>query len=149
NRLGRRSDAVDRTIRINSVAAHVVGIAPARFFGLRAGEWPDVFAPLAMKVAFQPIRSASTPQGEDDRNWWVRQMARLKPDVSEGAAMAQIAGQFRNMAVPAGVQVEPGMVPDLFLLPGGHGLDGLNRADTDALWILMRLVAVVLLMVCV
>src|SRR5262249_18849972 len=45
--------------------------------------------------------------------------------------------------------VEPGMVPDLFLLPGGHGLDGLNRADTDALWILMRLVAVVLLMVCV
>jgi predicted permease len=149
NRLGRRPEALDRTIRINTVAAHVVGIAPPGFFGLRPGEWPDVFAPLAMKVAFQPNRSADAPQAEDDRNWWVRQMARLKPDVSEGTAMAQVASQFRNVAVPAGVQVEPGMVPDLFSLPGRHGLDGLNRADTDALWILMRLVGVVLLIVCV
>jgi predicted permease len=149
NRLGRRPEALDRTIRINTVAAHVVGIVPPGFFGLRPGEWPDVFAPLAMKVAFQPNRSADAPQAEDDRNWWVRQMARLKPDVSEGTAMAQVASQFRNVAVPAGVQVEPGMVPDLFSLPGRHGLDGLNRADTDALWILMRLVGVVLLIVCV
>jgi len=149
NHMGGLPDALDRIVRINAIPAHVVGIAPPGFFGVRAGEWPDVFAPLAMKVAFQPGASADGPRGEDDRNWWVRQMARLNPDVSEAAATAQVAGQFRAMAVPEGVQVEPGSIPDLFTLPGRHGLDGLNRADTEALWILMRLVGVVLLMVCV
>jgi len=149
NHLGGLPDAIDRIVRINAVPAHVVGIAPPGFFGLRAGEWPDVFAPLAIKVAFQPNRSADGPRGEDDTNWWVRQMARVNPDVPEPAATAQIAAEFRAMAVPEGLQVEPAMIPELFTLPGRHGLDGLNRADTAALWILMRLVGVILLMVCV
>jgi hypothetical protein len=64
-------------------------------------------------------------------------------------ATAQIAAEFRAMAVPEGVQVEPGTIPELFTQPGRHGIEGLDRADADALWILMRLVGVILLMVCV
>ena len=79
SRLGGGRDALDRSVRINNVAARIVGVAPPGFFGLRAGQWPDVYAPLAMKVAFQPRRSGGAPRGEDDRNWWVRQVGRLKP----------------------------------------------------------------------
>ena len=50
-RLGGARDALDRTIRINNAPARIVGVAPRRFFGLRAGQWTDVYAPLAMRVA--------------------------------------------------------------------------------------------------
>jgi len=149
NQLGGRSDALDRAVRVNSVPVRVVGVAPPRFYGLRAGEWPDVFAPLATKVAFQPNRSPDAPRGEDDRNWWVRQIVRLSPEESEAAATIDLAARFRAVAVPEGMNVEPGAIPELAVLPGRHGLDGLNRDEADALWILMRLVGVVLLVVCV
>ena len=86
NRLGGGSDALDRTVRVNNVSARIVGVAPPGFFGLRPGQWPDIYAPLAMKVAFQPRRSGGVTLGEDDRNWWVRQVGRLKPGISETAA---------------------------------------------------------------
>ena len=53
SRFGSGSPA-DHRIRINNVPARIVGVAPPGFFGLRAGEWNDVYAPLAMRVAFQP-----------------------------------------------------------------------------------------------
>ena len=104
SRLGGGSAALDRSVRINNVPARIVGVAPPGFFGLRAGQWPDIYAPLAMKVAFQPSQSDGAPRGENDRNWWVRQVGRLKPGVPEAAARAQIAGLFRNMVVPEGAR---------------------------------------------
>jgi predicted permease len=148
NRLGRRPDAIDRIVRVNTIPAEVIGIAPPDFFGLRAGDWPDIFAPLAMKVAFQPNRNAAV-QAEDDHNWWVRQMVRVSRDVPEAVAIGPFAAQFKALAVPEGVQSAPSMIPELFVTPGRHGLDGLNQVDAAALWSLMRLVGVVLLIVCV
>ena len=149
NQLAGRHDVLDHTVRVNTVVARIVGVAPAGFFGLRAGEWPDVFAPLAAKVAFQNNSNPDAPRGEDDKNWWVRQIVRLAPESGEAAATTELAARFRTLAVPEGMNVEPGAMPELSLRPGRHGLDGLNRQEADALWILMRLVAVVLLIVCV
>ncbi len=92
NRLGRGRDVLERSVRVNTISARIVGVAPPGFFGVKAGQWPDVYAPLAMKVAFQPRRSGGAPRGEDDRNWWVRQIGRLKPGVSEAAARTQVDG---------------------------------------------------------
>ena len=50
-------------VRINNVPARIVGVAPPGFFGLRAGEWNDVYAPLAMRVAFQPRKEQCRPSG--------------------------------------------------------------------------------------
>ena len=143
SRLGGGS-AVDRGVRINNVPARVVGVAPRGFFGLGVGQWPDIYAPLAMKMAFQPPRSSSGPRGEDDQNWWVRQIGRLKPGVSETAARTQLAGLFRNLVVPDGVN----KIPELITLPGRRGFYTLNPRDANALWILMLLVGVLLLIVC-
>ncbi|HVH72366.1 MAG TPA: permease prefix domain 1-containing protein, partial [Candidatus Dormibacteraeota bacterium] len=46
-RLGATSDTLNRSIRINNVSARIVGVAPRDFFGPRAGQWTDVYAPLA------------------------------------------------------------------------------------------------------
>jgi predicted permease len=137
SRFGNGSPA-EHTVRINNVPARIVGVAPPGFFGLRAGEWNDVYAPLAMRVAFQPGKNSTAPRGEDDSDWWVRLVARLKPEMPEEAARLQIAGLFRNMA--------PG--PELVTSPGRRGFNALNAKDASALWILMLLVGVLLLIVC-
>jgi putative ABC transport system permease protein len=139
---------LDRSVRINNVPAHIVGVAPPGFFGLRAGEWNDVYAPLAMRVVFQPAPSTAAPRGEDDTDWWVRQVGRLKPGVPEAAARLQIAALFRNLAAPQGAKVEPDKIPELITLPGRRGFDALSSRDAGALWILMLLVGVLLLIVC-
>jgi predicted permease len=146
-RLAGGRDTLDRHVRINNVPARIFGVAPPGFFGTRAGEWPDVYAPLAMRVAFQPGQSAG-PRGEDDSDWWVRQMARLKPGVPEAAARAQIAGLFRNMAIPEGVKTGANRIPELITSPGRRGFGALNAKDSSALWILMLLVGTLLLIVC-
>ena len=148
SRLEGSADALDRTVRINTVPARIVGIAPPGFFGLRAGQWTDVYAPLAMKVAFQPSTGGNAPRGEDDRNWWIRQVGRLKPGVPEAAARAQMAALFRSVAVPEGTTVDPNRIPEMITLPGRRGFDALNARDANALWILMLLVGVLLLIVC-
>ena len=138
---------IDRSIRINSVPARIVGVAPPGFFGTRAGQWPDAYAPLAIKPAFTAPAGAAV-RAEDDTNWWVRVVARLRPDVPEPAATARIAAQFRGLATPPGVEVDPGKVPELAAFPGRRGFASLGERDTDALWTLLLLVGVLLLIVC-
>jgi predicted permease len=147
-RLGGRSDVLDRNIRVNNVPARIVGVAPPGFFGLRAGLWTNIYTPLAMRAAFLPSGSDGTARGEDDSDWWVRQVGRLKPGVPEAAARAQVAGLFRNLAVPEGAKLEPARIPDLVTSPGRRGFNALNPKDAGALWILMLLVGVLLLIVC-
>jgi len=147
-RLAGAADALGRTVRINNVPARIVGVTPANFFGLRPGEWNDLYAPLATRVALLPSQSAAAPRGEDDSDWWVRQVARLKPGIPEASARAEIAGLFRNLVVPPGKHVDPGNIPELVAMPGRRGFGALSPRDANALWILMLLVGVLLLIVC-
>ncbi len=55
-----------------------------------------------------------------------------------------MAGLFRNMVVSDGTRG----TPELITLPGRRGFNALNARDTNALWILMLLVGVLLLVVC-
>jgi predicted permease len=148
-RLGADPDVLVRTVRLNNTPARIIGVAPRGFFGLRAGQWTDVYAPIAARVAFsQESAGVAIRRGEDDGDWWIRQIGRLRPGVSPGAATTQIAGLFRTMAVPDGMEVEPQNIPELITVPGRRGFNALNERDSGALWILMLLVGVVLLIVC-
>jgi predicted permease len=147
SKLGRSPAVLQRSIKINTVPARIVGVAPEGFFGMRAGQWPDVYAPLAAKALFQPAQAGGLV-AENDKNWWVRQFARVKPGIATETAQAQLSGLFRRLVIPEGVEVAPQNIPNLVALPGRRGLDALNRHDRDALWTLMLLVGVVLLIVC-
>jgi predicted permease len=147
-RLGGTRDALDHIVRINNVPSRIIGVAPAGFFGFRAGQWTDVYAPLAARVAFLPAEAGDAPRGEDDRDWWVRQVGRLKPGVPDAVARAQLDGTFKNLIVPDGTKMESNQVPQLVMLSGRRGFNSLNPRDAGALWILMLLVAILLLIVC-
>jgi macrolide transport system ATP-binding/permease protein len=97
SRFGRSPGVLDRRVRINNVPARVIGVAPPAFFGLRVGAWPDVYAPLAAKVAFQAPARAGAPLVEDDANWWVRMIGRLEPGVEAETARVRLNGAFRAL----------------------------------------------------
>ena len=159
--LGGRPEALDRGVRINNVPARIIGVAPPRFFGLQAGQWTDVYAPIAARVAFwpgpgagqlgdvPPGQSDGAARGEDDTDWWIRQVGRLKPGVTEAVATAEITALFRNLAGFEGTNTDPRKIPELVTSPGRRGFQALNPRDATALGILMLLVAVLLMIVCV
>lgn len=142
-RFGGRDGVLGQLVRINQHPARIIGVAPVGFFGTRAGQWNDAYAPLAARAVLLP-----SAHGEDDLDWWVRPIGRLKPGVSEAVALSQLSNLFRMFAIPVGVKVEPSAIPRLVSLPGRRGLNALNTPDTAALWILLSLVAVLLLIVC-
>jgi len=146
-RFGGSRSVLDRTVRINNVPARVVGVAPPAFFGVRAGQWTDVYSPLAVRVAFQVPRPGE-PRGENDRDWWVRLFARLNPGIPEPVALQQTAALFRTMAIADGAVVDPKKAPELIALPGHRGFNGVGSRDAAALWTLLLLVGVLLLIVC-
>jgi predicted permease len=148
SRLGGTKEKLNRRVRINNVPARIIGVAPAGFFGLRAGQWTDVYAPLATRVAFEPSQDVHAPRGEDDLDWWVRMVGRRKPEVPEPEAKLQIASLFRSLAA-ADMNLEPKKIPELVTLPGRRGFGALNATDASALWMLMLLVGVLLIIVCV
>jgi predicted permease len=145
SRLGGRSDAL-ADVLVNGVPARVVGVAPPGFFGVRMGQWPDVYAPLAAKVAFQPSPGAA--RGEQDANWWVRIIARVAPGVPEAEATRQLALLLRTALMAERAELAPGQVPELVTAPGRRGSEAISVSDTDALRILMLLVGPLLLLVC-
>ena len=146
-RLARDQNLVKHKVRINDVPARIVGVAPPGFFGLRAGQWTDAYAPLAVRVALSPTAGDKVVRGEDDWDWWVRQVGRLKPSVSKADATADIAGRFRVVAAQ-NLNVDASNVPELITLPGRRGFESLNPTEASALWILTLLVGVLLLIVC-
>ena len=148
SKLGANPDALRRSIMVNHVPARIVGVAPPGFFGLRAGQWTDIYAPLAARVALRPGGRSDGARGEDDGDWWVRQLVRLKPGTAEDVARMQITGLFRELAAGELSAAGSNEIPELITLEGRRGFDALGAKDANALWILLLLVGVLLLIVC-
>ena len=120
SQLGKTGDLSGLRLRINNVPVHVIGVAPASFFGLRPGQWTDIYAPLAARVALDP----------------------------EESARAQIAALFRNLNAPGDTNADPTKIFDIVSHPGTRGIDTLGNKESTPLWILSMLVDVLLLIVC-
>jgi predicted permease len=148
SQLARRSDVLGQVLRINNVPVEIAGVAAPGFFGLQIGEWVDLYTPLAAEVALSPRAKLDQSFGDTDRYWWVRMMARLRPEASESQAMQELATLFQRLAVPSGVHIEAEKIPKLIALPGERGVDPMRADESRALWILFLLVGLILLIVC-
>jgi predicted permease len=144
---GARDDAIGQRVRVNGKPAVIIGVAPPGFFGLEIGDWIDVYAPLAARVALAP-RGPGAPQAEDERYWWVRQIVRLKAGSTADQAIGRMTEDFQRLAVPESVTIPANRVPRLVAAPGHRGIDPVGEEQSRAMWILMLLVGFVLLIVC-
>jgi predicted permease len=143
-----RGDVLGQTLRINNVPAQIIGVAPPGFFGLQIGEWVDLYAPLSAQVALDPRVKLSPSLGETDSYWWVRQIGRLKPGVSEMQARQQLTSLFQRLVVPEGIHIQSAKIPKLTTSSGDRGFDAVGTDKAQALWISLLLVGLILLIVC-
>jgi predicted permease len=148
SRFGSRGDVLGHPIRINNVPAQVIGVAPPGFFGVQIGEWVDLYAPLSALNAISPRAKLDRLLNEADTWWWVRQMGRLKPGVSERQTVQQTSALFQHLVVPPNNRPVPGKIPQLIASQGVRGFDPIGNDKARALWILLLLVGLILLIVC-
>jgi predicted permease len=142
---------VGRSITVNGTPFTVVGVMPAKFYGVELNEeTPDMWLPITMQPEVMVQASLLKPDGL----FWIHMMARRKPGVAVEQEQSWVTTQFQRFMVDrAGAQIsEPrrqaiaGMyVP---LLPGQSGLSHIRSAYSAPLAVLMGIVGIVLLIAC-
>ena len=142
--------AVGRNLLINSTAFTIVGVMPEEFFGTRVRRSPDFWLPLA----FQPQVELRKSFLEDKTVFWLNMIARLKPGVPIEQAQASVnTGLQQFLTAERGAQLDDDdrqAIQNSFVTvaPGGRGLSGLRSFYSQALRMLMVIVALILLIAC-
>lgn len=149
SQFGGQDSAVGSTIIIERKPTRVLGVTPARFFGLEVGHTFDFALPLC-----------STPSFHDDLPYFRRAdyfflsvMGRLKFDWTLARASAQIESVSPGIiaaTVPTGYDKKALDVYRSFRLavyPAGHGVSSLEKYDSS-LWLLFGITTLVLLIAC-
>ena len=99
-RFGRAASVLGSTISVNGVPVTVVGVSPERFTGLQMGSQAQLFVPLTMQPLLAPRAQMSTTSLLDNpQSWWVLILARLRPQVPEDRAQAELDSVLRQAAM--------------------------------------------------
>ena len=146
-RFGYDRSVLGKSIAVNGVPFTVAGVAPARFSCLQPSHADDLWIPLAMLPRVGSFIKESSFTQRD--NWWVFMVGRLKPGVSEAQARAELNVIFQQSLTPEQrSSLGPGSLPEIDLVSGSKGLEGLRQQFSKPLLVLMSVVALVLLIAC-
>ena len=143
--------AVGKTITINKTPFTVIGVMPAKFFGVELNEnSPDMWLPLTMQqeVMLQP--SLLNPHSL----FWLHLMARRNPGTDLNQAQAWVSTQLqqymadRDGAETSALRKQEIQKMYIELLRGDRGISHLREQYSGPLAILMGAVVLVLLIAC-
>jgi predicted permease len=141
---------VGATFYLQGQPATVVGIAPPGFFGDRIrSNPPGLWIPLAMEPA---IEGKNSILHVPDSNW-LYAVGRMKPGVSIAALQDKMSGSLRqflaaqpNYSRNGGATIIPKQ--HVVIVPGGAGIQNLQKETGKGLYLLMTISGLVLLVAC-
>ncbi len=141
---------VGQRITVNGLPFTVAGVMPRGFFGTEVGRSPSVFVPVALRDQLAP----GGPTLMQPNRFWLRVMARLKPDVTRQKAAAQFQTLHERYVDEFGGTLSAGtrrflQQRRIAVVPGAQGPFGLGEQFGRPLRILMATAAAVLLIACV
>ena len=145
-RFGGDTAVVGRTIRIARLSYTVIGVAPARFFGVAPGLEPELFIPVHGR---QPASAFSSPTSS-----WLHLMGRLKEGISRQQADAIVQGTWPSiMEATTGTDMAPERRAMFLgrrtgLEPGRTGFSRVRNLFGEPLRVLMALVLLLLAIAC-
>jgi putative ABC transport system permease protein len=147
---GGASDAIGRTISLSGKPFEIVGVVDRNFHGVTVGREPRVYAPLCAEAVIAGPRS-----GLDQRSrWFLEVLARPKPGIDAAAVTAGLAAIApASYAATVPEQYPPEHKAEYLegtfnATPAAAGYSNLRTQYSNALLVLMGLVAVVLLIAC-
>ena len=141
---------VGATFYLQGQPATVVGIAPPGFFGDRIrSNPPGLWIPLAMEPS---IEGKNSILHVPDSNW-LYAVGRLKPGVSVTALQDKMSGSLRQfLAAQPNYSRDGGSanIPKqhVVIVPGGAGIQNLQKQTGKGLYLLMTISGLVLLVAC-
>ena len=148
---GGAADVIGKPVDLDLIPFTIIGVTPPEFTGIDHGSTFDVAIPLAA----EPLMRGVNESAMDQRSWWwMRVMARLKPEDTIEKATAALRGvqpQMREATIPPNYRAKdlPNYLKDPFnLREAAGGPNGLGRQYKDPLYIIMAVVALVLLIAC-
>ena len=141
---GGAQSALGKSIKLNGVPFTIVGVADAGFTRLTPGHTQDMWLPLSQLV---PLRLRWGRGTQDERNWWLTIVGRLKPGISQEHAQSNVSLLFRNEIIQE-KQLKAEDSPEVTLTPAQKALSGIRSELEQPLFILMVAVGIVLLISC-
>jgi len=141
---GGAQSALGKSIKLNGVPFTIVGVADAGFTRLTPGHTQDMWLPLSQLV---PLRLRWGRGTQDERNWWLTIVGRLKPGISQEHAQSNVSSLFRNEIIQE-KQLKAEDSPEVTLTPAQKALSGIRSELEQPLFILMVAVGIVLLISC-
>jgi predicted permease len=141
---------VGSTFYLQGQPATVVGIAPPGFFGDRIrSNPPGLWIPLAMEPA---IEGKNSILHVPDSNW-LYAVGRLKSGVSTTALQDKMSGSLRQFLAAQASYSRNGGATEIpkqhvVIVPGGAGIQNLQKETGKGLYLLMTISGLVLLVAC-
>ena len=148
--LGGTSDVLQKTVQVEGVSFHVVGVAPAEFFGLDVGRRFDVVLPLCSDRLMNPGEGRT----ESRSAWWLSLVGRLAPGETEATAtqkLAVVAPGIMEATLPSDItpdDVKAYREYKLAAMPAGTGMSNLRTQFAEPLVVLLSATGLVLLIAC-
>jgi putative ABC transport system permease protein len=151
-RFGGSGSVLNRTVQLNGQPFAIIGVAPEGFRGVLAGDSPDVFVPISMRAALNPDWDRY-----DRPSWqWVTILGRLAPGVTRERALAELQPRFaaviRAHVDQLNVRNESArqrlLAKRLELRPASQGLNSLEQAWRQPLFVLLAMVLLLLVIGC-
>jgi len=157
-RFGGQPSVIGSKLLVNGYPLTVVGVSQAGFDGTNPGEEVAIRVPVMMKTEMDPVGSRFNYNLKARRGRWVETFGRMKPGVSIEQAKASLQPFFHSLlqmeveqkefarAAPESKRRFLNMWMDV--LPASKGNSDLRREFSNALLVLMAIVALVLLIAC-
>jgi predicted permease len=145
---------LNQTVTVNGHPMVVIGVAEARFQGLRPGSTPDLYLPISMQEAVTPTWGNIL---EDRSIRWLNVFARIKPGMSLARAQAATDVTYRAILeadLARGMDMRDSKARNEFvaskaqLKPAAQGINRLGEEFGKPLQVLMAMVGLVLLIAC-
>jgi predicted permease len=147
---GGDPSVINRTVRVNGVAAEIVGVTARGFQGLSMGGFfpqTEITLPLAAQPQVYRRLSNEASLFTSDDNFWLRLMARVSAGTSVALVQERLAATLR--AGPSPLVGSDGHLPVLRLIDGSHGAEPVRPAMARLLYLLLGVVGIVLVIACV
>ncbi len=145
-RFGRSPSALGKSIELNGTPVTIVGVNSPNFTGLKAGNSPGLFIPLALRPRLLPQYGGA--QLDDPGHWWLVIMGRLRPGISDAAARAAMDVALTHAVNATMTPAKNLAMPHIELSTGSRGLDHLRADFSMPMYVLMSLAGLVLCIAC-